>query len=82
MATQQDFEQVGKQVMQLIDMNNKQTAIKTIDEALESRMISGSHRRQLMEIVNTFIPDPVIEYTDKEQVIDEEIQFAFKNWKI
>ena len=45
-------------------------------------MISGSDSRQLKDIVNTFMPDPVIEYTVKEQVIDEEIQFAFKNWKI
>jgi len=81
MATQQDFEFIGKQVMQLIDMDNKQSAIKTIDEALESRMISGSHRRQLLEIVNTFMPDPVVKYTVEEQVIDEEIQFAFRNWK-
>ena len=81
MATQEDFEQVGKRVMKLIDLNNKESAIKTIDEALESRVISGSHRRQLMEIVNTFMPDPVIEYSVKETVIDEEIQFAFRNWK-
>lgn len=81
MATQDDFEQVGKRVMTLIDLDNKQTAIKTIDEALESRLISGSHHRQLMGIVNTFIPDPIVEYTEQEHVIDEEIQFAFKNWK-
>jgi len=81
MATQEDFEQIGKQVMKLIDLDNKESAIKTIDEALESRVISGSHRRQLMEIVNTFMPDPVIEYSVKETVIDEEIQFAFRNWK-
>ena len=81
MATQDDFEQVGKRVMTLIDLDSKETAIKTIEEALESRLISGSHHRQLMEIVNTFIPDPIVEYTTQELAIDEEIQFAFKNWK-
>ena len=44
-------------------------------------MISGSHRRQLLEIVNTFAPDPVVEKTVVEDTVDEEIQFAFRNWK-
>ena len=64
-----------------LDIKGKDSAIKYIDEVLESRMISGSHHRQLKEIVNTFMPDPVVEYSVKEDVVDEEIQFAFKNWK-
>jgi len=81
MPTRQDFENAGKQVMDLLELKDKDSAIKYIDEVLESRMISGSHHRQLKEIVNTFSPDPVVEYSIKEEVIDEEIQFAFRNWK-
>ena len=80
--TREDFENAGQKVMTILDIKGKDSAIKYIDEVLESRMISGSDSRQLKEIVNTFMPDPVINYTVKEQVIDEEIQFAFKNWKI
>ena len=81
MPTRDDFEKVGKQVMNLIELNNKETAIKTIEEALVSRLISGSHRRQLMEIVNTFMPEKIVERTVTEDIVDEEIQFAFRNWK-
>jgi hypothetical protein len=81
MPTREDFEAAGKRVMTIMDSKGKDSAIKYIDEVLESRMISGSHHRQLKEIVNTFMPDPVVEYSVKETVIDEEIQFAFRNWK-
>ena len=81
MPTRQDFENAGKRVMDILELKDKDSAIKYIDEVLESRMISGSHHRQLKEIVNTFMPDPVVEYSVKETVIDEEIQFAFRNWK-
>ena len=79
--TQEDFERAGKMAMSIMDSKGKDSAIKYLDGALESRMISGSHRRQLLEIVNTFMPDPVVEYSVKEEVIDEEIEFAFRNWK-
>ena len=81
MRTRQDFERAGKMAMSIMDSKGKDSAIKYLDGALESRMISGSHRRQLLEIVNTFMPDPVVEYSVKEEVIDEEIEFAFRNWK-
>jgi len=81
MPTRQDFENAGKRVMDILELKDKDSAIKYIDEVLESRMISGSHHRQLKEIVNTFSPDPVVEYSVKEEVINEEIQFAFRNWK-
>ena len=81
MPTQEDFNRAGEQVMSIMESKGKDSAIKYIDEVLGSRMISGSHHRQLKEIVNTFMPDPVVEYSVKEEVIDEEIQFAFRNWK-
>ena len=81
MPTKEDFNRAGEQVMSIMESKGKDSAIKYIDEVLESRMISGSHHRQLKEIVNTFMPDPVVEYSVKEEVIDEEIQFAFRNWK-
>ena len=81
MPTQEDFQQAGKQAMYLSENKDKQSALKYIDNALESRMISGSHRRQLREILDTFSPDPVVEYNVKETVIDQEIEFAFRNWK-
>jgi len=80
--TRDDFEKAGQNVMAILDLKGKDSAIKYIDEVLDSRMIGGSDSRQLKEIVNTVMPDPVIEYRVEEQVIDAEIQFAFKNWKI
>ena len=80
--TREDFENTGQKVMTILDIKGKDSAIKYINDALESRMISGSDSRQLKDIVNTFMPDPVIEYRVEKQVIDAEIQFAFKNWKI
>jgi len=80
--TRKDFEKAGEKVMTILDIKGKDSAIKYIDEVLESRMISGSDSRQLKEIVNTFMPDPVIEYMVKEHTIDKEIHFAFKNWKL
>ena len=81
MPTREDFERAGKMAMSIMDSKGKDSAIKYIEEALVSRMISGSHRRQLLEIVNTFAPDPVVEKTVVEDTVDEEIQFAFRNWK-
>ena len=81
MPTREDFEKAGQTTMAILDSKGKDSAIKYIEEALVSRMISGSHRRQLLEIVNTFSPDPVVEKTVIEDTVDEEIQFAFRNWK-
>jgi hypothetical protein len=81
MPTREDFERAGQTTMSILDSKGKDSAIKYIEEALVSRMISGSHRRQLLEIVNTFAPDPVVEKTVVEDTVDEEIQFAFRNWK-
>lgn len=79
--TREDFENAGQKVMTILDSRGKDSAIKYIDDALESRMISGSDSRQLKEIVNAFMPEPVVEHIVKQPVIDEEIQFAFRNWK-
>ena len=38
--------------MTILDIKGKDFAIKYINEALESRMISGSDSRQLKDIVN------------------------------
>lgn len=81
MATREDFEKAGQVVMSILDLKGKDSAIKYLNEALESRMISGSHRRQLLEIVNTLMPEKIVERTVTEDIVDEEIQFAFRNWK-
>ena len=40
-------------------------------------------RRKITEILNVMFPAPVQNVEVKEQEpIDEEIQFAFRNWKI
>tara|TARA_B100000902_G_scaffold398965_1_gene467721 strand:+ start:1083 stop:1622 length:540 start_codon:yes stop_codon:yes gene_type:complete len=81
MPTQEDFNRAGEQVMSILENKDKQSALNYIDNALESRLISGSHSRQLRDILDTFSPDPVVEYVTEEPVISEEIQFAFRNWK-
>ena len=50
--TREDFEKAGQKVMTILDIKGKDFAIKYINEALESRMISGSDSRQLKDIVN------------------------------
>tara|TARA_R110000744_G_scaffold359146_1_gene466382 strand:- start:588 stop:1073 length:486 start_codon:yes stop_codon:yes gene_type:complete len=58
--TRDDFEKAGEEVMYLIESKSKASAIKYINEALDSRMISGSDYRQLKDIVNTVSPDQVL----------------------
>jgi hypothetical protein len=46
------FEEVGKEVLQMLDNNEHEKAYKHIQYALNEKMIFGIHAKQLYEIIN------------------------------
>tara|TARA_R110002110_G_scaffold406384_1_gene626155 strand:+ start:36 stop:587 length:552 start_codon:yes stop_codon:yes gene_type:complete len=80
--SQASFEKVLGDAMNFLD-HDKNYAIEKIDKALSEEIISGSQRRQAIEILDTFKPDPVQKIKiNKLDPVDDEILHVFKNWRI
>ena len=80
--SQASFEKVLGDAMDFLD-HDKNYAIEKIDKALSEEIISGSQRRQAIEILDTFKPDPVQKIKiNKLDPVDDEILHVFRNWRI
>ena len=80
--TQEDFEKTGQEMMQMMDWKERQCIIDFLTNKLTQRSINGSQFRQLNEIVDQFMPEEKKPIKKEEEIkIDEETQWAFKNWK-
>ena len=49
--TKEDFDKIGKQVMQYLDLGMTDKADRIMNESLENRFITGTQYRQLKEII-------------------------------
>ena len=82
MPTQEDFERIGEEMMGLIDWESREKIIEFLDKKLDSRTISTSHYGKLKVILDQFKPkEKVISTPKKEVTVDDDIQWAFTNWK-
>ena len=80
--TQAKFEAVLKDAMEWID-TDKNYGIKKIETAYKEEKISGIQYRRALEIIEVFNPTPkVVEKKVEQEVVDEEILHAFRNWKM
>ena len=81
--THDDLENVLEASIHYMDIGLRQKAFQHVEDSLESKKINGMQRRKITEILNVMFPAPVQNVKVKEhEPIDEEIQFAFRNWKI
>ena len=80
--SQANFEKVLEEAMDFLD-HDKNFAIKKIEKACAEEIISGSQRRQALEIFETFKPTPVQQIESvKSEPVDDEIMHAFRNWRM
>ena len=80
--TEEDFECVGKKMMDSIDWEDRINIIKMLEDNLNSRIISSAHFRKLMKILDQFKPEEVkIKENKPTEEISEDISWAFNNWK-
>lgn len=80
--TQEDFERVGKEMMDLIDWKDRSDIIKFLEEKLHCRAISGTHYRKLVDILGQFKPEDDIVIEDQAECnTSDDIQYVFRNWK-
>jgi len=52
-----------------------------IDGLYRSHTLSGTHVRYINTIIDTLIPPIVKKYIADDYVVDEQIAYAFKNWR-
>jgi len=81
MPTRHDYESALKGLGEWINTEDRDLCLKYVQEQYESRKINSKHCFWLNTIIDKLLPPVVEEYTEKEEVIDEEIQYAFRNWK-
>jgi hypothetical protein len=83
LPTEEDYQVVLAKVGQMINVfgNDKETCLDYIHNQYDNKLISSNHTYNLRTIINALFPTAEPIFTVKEQVIDEEIQYAFKNWK-
>jgi len=83
MPTQEDFERVGREMMGLIDWKDRNGIIKFLDEKMNSRAITGTQYRKLVDILGQFKPIEKVTYSPENSTLDvsDEIEWSFRNWK-
>jgi len=82
MSTKEDFERVGREMMELIDWKDRKEIINFLENKIQSRVISGSQYRKLVDILGQFKPKDDIIIKDQEECsTSDEIQYIFRNWK-
>lgn len=80
--TREDFEITGKKMMEMMEWKDREEIIQYLNTKLNQRSINGSQFRQLNDILNQFMPEEKKTIEEKEEVkMDDDIQWAFKNWK-
>lgn len=81
-ATEEDFERVGQRMTEMMEFHSRERILRMINDEYESRLISGKHRRKLIDILNELMPE---RRTEKKSTyvpdVDENIEWVFKNWK-
>ena len=81
MPTEEDYARTLKQLEHNLD-RGRDWCIDWIESLYASHVISSTHVFNLRTIINTLLPIPdKITYTEDDKV-DDEIAYAFRNWKM
>jgi len=80
--TEEDYQRALKRVGEFIDLENRERALKYVQNQYESKLINGKHTFNLNTIIKTLLPLPIKEEVFiEEESVDEEVIHAFRNWK-
>ena len=80
--TESDYESALKGLEEWIDTGNRELCQKYVREQYESKKINSKHSFWLNTVIDKLLPQKIVEKPiEKEEVIDEEIQYAFRNWR-
>ncbi len=79
--TEEDYQRALAKIGELIEIGSREKCFKYIENQYASKAISSTHTYNLRVIVDTLLPKPVAESTTCQEVIDDEILYAFRNWK-
>lgn len=81
-STHDDFELVGRKVMEHVELGDRKAAEAEIEESLRSRLISPAQSRRLREMLEQLMPRPVESVQlERNECVDDEVEWAFRNWK-
>jgi len=80
-STKEDFDQVGHRVMHHIEAGQRDRAVTEVQEAKLSRLITPPQVRQLMAIIDQFMPIQVQPSEVEPVQASEEVLWAFNNWR-
>lgn len=79
--TEEDYQKALHRVGELIELGDREKCFSYIEDQYASKAINSKHTYNLRVIVDTLIPKPVAVATTCDETIDDEIMYAFKNWK-
>jgi hypothetical protein len=79
-ATEDDYMRYLKELEQNLD-RGRDWCIEWIESLYDARAINSKHIFNLRTIINTLLPKPQQPTYTEEVNIDEEITYAFRNWK-
>lgn len=78
----EDYERVGNRMMEMLEFHGRERILQMINDEFESRIINGTQKRKLIELLNQFKPDkPTKKYNKKTVQMDQDIEWVFRNWK-
>jgi len=81
-GSEKSFEDVGKQCMLWIELEDYERVIKTLDRAKTKSDISNDQYNRLLRIMKEFMPKKENKVEKKTiKPVDEEIDNVFKNWR-
>ena len=79
--TDNDYQTALSKIGELLDFNNKEKCFNYIQTQYDGKVISSKHAYNLKVIVDTLLPDPIVETATYDETVDDEIMYAFRNWK-
>lgn len=83
-GSEESFEKVGKEMIEQLEFLDRSFALKVIDKAKQDIRINNKQYNRLLKILNELSPEEVVEVRiSKKNIkpVDEEVQWAFRNWK-
>ena len=79
--TEEDYQRALKRVGELIDLENREKCLKYAQQQYDSKLINSKHLFNLRTIIDTLLPLPKKKEVVRDEILDEEVTHAFRNWK-
>ena len=79
--THDDMKKVLEVAIDWMELGDRKKASSYIESSVGNK-INGEQRRKIFEILEVMFPTPVQEKEVEEAVIDPDIEWTFRNWKI